>query len=98
MLDRTLDKYTNVNYYLVGAWNMDNICKDIDEHQLLRVIEGCKRLLKRPYLRFMYVSRPEAVCFVMDNGQHITRLVTLSQVEEMLADGNFDRYSSASRQ
>ena len=90
--DKIIDKFSNYWYYFVGSTNQR---REVDEGRLRKIIGDLRNLLQKPYLQFIYASnKPEAVCFVIEKGKRLTKLVTLSQVEEMIAEGNFDKYPS----
>lgn len=86
---KIVDKYSNWNYYCVGS---EKFAKKADDERILELISNVMKLLKNPYLRFMYTSKyNEAACVVCDNGRHVTKLVSLSEVEQMVKEGKFHK-------
>ena len=91
MLDKIFDKYTNYNVYLIGG-KVGKMSHDVDTNRLIKAILGCRELLTKPYLRFMYASRfDEAACVVYDNGERVTKLTTFSAVEDMINNKRFTK-------
>ena len=86
---KIVDRYSNWNYYVVGN---NKLAKKVEDERILKVIGGVIKMLKKPYIRFMYTGRfEEAACVVCDDGRHVTKLVPLSEVEKMLKEGKFHK-------
>ena len=89
--NKIIKRYSNYNEYKLAGWNMKD-CKDVDEDRLLRVIQSCRDLLKKPYLRFMLFSGfTDAPCVVYNGEERVTKLIPLSDVEQMIKEGKFHK-------
>lgn len=87
--NKIIDKYSNYNVYFLGSGSMGH---SIEEERLLKVIEACRDLLKKPYIRFIYASRfDEAAGVVYDGSERVTKLVSLSDIEKMIEERKFHK-------
>ena len=75
-------KYTNYVQYSTRPEFADKV----NDEDLLRVIEKCRDRYKEPYVRFFWVSnKEEAICQLYVNNTKMTRLVTISELENLLS-------------
>jgi len=88
-LPRKFDKYTNYNGYICDK----RTCAcEVEESRLLKVIMKMQEKYKKPYLRFMWMTREgvnEALCVLYSDVkkcERATKLVTFSEVERMFTE------------
>jgi len=82
-----IKKYSN---YLMYAVLRQSKQRPIEEERLLRIIQGLRDRLGKPYLRFMSVSgEGEACAVVYDGDKRVTKLITASKIEQMITNNEF---------
>lgn len=92
MAKSIIDKYSNYNPYIVGADGTNIVAPKIEEERLQNIIESCVKILKKPWIRFMYASDAiEAHCIVYDGENRVTKLISISEVEKMIGKGAFHK-------
>ena len=91
MAKNIIDKYSNYNYYIIGASGTSIPAYKVEEVRLLKVVKACMDMLKKPYIRFMYTDRQEPVCTVYDGDNRVTKLIPLTEVEQMIKEGAFHK-------
>lgn len=88
-MNKMFDKFTNYNAYYVANRAAS---KEVDETRLAKIIQALRDLLKKPYIRFMWLADAvEASCIVYDGSERVTKLVPISEIEKMIEERNIHR-------
>jgi hypothetical protein len=88
--NKIISKFSNYNEYVICGITLG--AKKLEEQRLMNAIESCRKMLKKPYIRFILHSlSEEPECFVYDNGEKVTRLLPISQIEQMIEEGKFHK-------
>lgn len=81
-----MDRYTNYKIFTTAS------PKRVNKERLIALIDRCKELLQRPYIRFMNVADAfEPFCILYDGDTTITNLIKFSTLETMAKNGKFHK-------
>lgn len=86
---KIIKKFSNYHLYSILQQSKK---RPISEERLMKLIQGLRDRLGKPYLRFMTVTgEGEACAVVYDGDKHVTKLVTVDKIEQMIKDNKFTK-------
>ena len=89
--NKIIDKYSNYNNYVIGK-SLGAKIYEVKEDRLLRLIQSFRYLLKKPYLRFMWIkSKNEAVFVLYDGDKRLTGLITMNEADALIREYTFNQ-------
>lgn len=84
--NKIIDKYSNYYYYVIGN-SLGTRMYEVEEDRLLSLIQSFRDILKKPYLRFMWMTKKNEAVFVLyDGDERLTGLVTMSEAETLIRE------------
>lgn len=90
MVNRIIDKFSNYKYYSTDP----RLAVPVAEERLLSLIGDLRGTLKKPYLRFMWMSQDgetDALAVLYNNGERLTKLLPLHAIEQMALNASYTR-------